>query len=102
MDQDFPHLNDESDEKVQRIEKANEAFLTARQRAYMLTFKNEMAKLVLEDLEKFCRAKESTFHVEPRAHALLEGRREVFLRLQDHLELPLGQLLVKYGGKLNG
>lgn len=42
---------------------------------------------VLEDLAKFCRATETTFHPDPRVHAALEGRREVFLRIQQHLQL---------------
>jgi len=36
---------------------------------------------VLADLRKFCRVDRSTFEVDPRAHALLEGRREVALRI---------------------
>jgi len=36
---------------------------------------------VLADLARFCRANESTFHADPRTHALLEGRREVWLRI---------------------
>lgn len=39
------------------------------------------ARKVLADLRKFCRVDRSTFEVDPRAHALLEGRREVALRI---------------------
>lgn len=42
---------------------------------------------VLKDLAKFCRAHESTFHKDPRVHAVLEGRREVWLRIQEYLKL---------------
>lgn len=42
---------------------------------------------VLEDLAKFCRANESTFHADPRIHAVAEGRREVWIRIQQYLQL---------------
>ena len=48
---------------------------------------------VLRDLAKFCRAHESTYHKDPRVHAVLEGRREVFLRIQEHLQLTPDELL---------
>lgn len=71
--------------------------LFARQKAYIQTFvKNEAAKKVLDDLSKFCREKESCFEVDPRAHALLEGRREVLLRIKDHLDLKSDDLFSKY------
>lgn len=43
---------------------------------------------VLADLRKFCRGDQSTFHQDPRIHALLEGRREVFLRILAMLNMP--------------
>lgn len=48
---------------------------------------NPAAYEVLVDLAAFCRANESTFHPDPRIHAMLEGRREVWLRIQSHLKL---------------
>ena len=51
---------------------------------------------VLDDLRGFCRGDRSTFHPDARSHALLEGRREVWLRIQQHLELTPDQLLVLY------
>lgn len=64
-------------------------FVFGRQRAYLTTFDmtSETDKQVLSDLAKFCRAGESTFHPDPRVHAVLEGRREVWLRIQSHLKL---------------
>lgn len=47
---------------------------------------------VLRDLAKFCRAHESTFHVNPRAHAVLEGRREVWLKIERMLNLSTEEL----------
>ena len=43
---------------------------------------------VLADLRKFCRGDRSTFDADPRIHALLEGRREVFLRILAMLGVP--------------
>jgi len=54
---------------------------------------------VLKDLAAFCRAEESTYHPDPRAHAVLEGRREVFLRIQSHLNLSSEDLWKKYSKK---
>lgn len=71
--------------------------LRERKTAYGQTFDTEAAKAVIEDLKRFCRANESTFHVDARAHAVLEGRREVWLRIQDYMELSVEQLTEKYG-----
>lgn len=48
---------------------------------------NQFTNAVLKDLAKFCRAYESTFDVDQRKHAALEGRREVWLRIAENLEL---------------
>lgn len=63
------------------------SLLTERKKAYDLTFVGVHADLVLKDLAKFCRANETTFSPDPRIHAVLEGRREVFLRIQKYLQL---------------
>ncbi len=70
--------------------------LNARRHAYRQTFKSEYGQRVLEDLSLFCRGAESTFHEDPRAHALLEGRREVWLRVCHHLQLTPDQLWAIY------
>lgn len=72
-----------------------------RQRAYSEVFGNQNAanKLVLEDLKRFCRFSASTFHVEPAIHALLEGRREVILRIDDYCNMSIDELCNKYGRK---
>lgn len=74
------------------------SFLFNRQKAYQLVFdKDSLAvKAVLEDLAAFCRAHKSTFHSDPRAHGVLEGRREVWLRIQHHLELNSEELWKLY------
>lgn len=68
------------------IEKAR-AFLRRRATAYRATFANPMGEEVLVDLAKFCRAHESTAHPDPHIAARLDGRREVWLRIQSHLRL---------------
>lgn len=70
-------------------------YLSTRQQAYISVFsgdKNIYAKTVLDDLARFCRANESSFHPDPRVHAQLEGRREVWLRIQQHLTLSTDEL----------
>lgn len=42
---------------------------------------------VLKDLAKFCRAHQSTFLPDARSHAVLEGRREVWLKIQEYLQM---------------
>ena len=61
---------------------------------YHRTFgpENRYAVHVLKDLARFCRASESTFNPDERMHAVLEGRREVWLRIQEHLQLTPEQI----------
>jgi len=59
-----------------------------RQRAYKNTFKNHEGEKVLADLRRFCRATTPTADVNnERITYLLEGRREVWLRIQAYLNL---------------
>lgn len=67
-------------------------FLWARQHNYKLTFRSPPGQEVLQDLAKFCRATRSTFHENDRAHALAEGRREVWLRISNHLNMTPDEL----------
>jgi len=62
-------------------------FIGSRQHQYRLTFRSPPGEAVLRDLARFCRANESTFHEDARLHAVAEGRREVWLRIQNHLQL---------------
>lgn len=70
----------------QLLAKAQE-WLFIRQTAYIKVFQGPYADTVLADLAKFCRANTSTFHPDPHVAARLDGRREVFLRIQQHLKL---------------
>lgn len=72
-------------------------FLRQRAHAYRVTFTGPKAEEVLADLAKFCRATESTFHTDARAHAVAEGRREVWLRIAHHLHLDDNDLWKRYG-----
>lgn len=76
--------------------------LLNRQQMYSTVFNQEsiFVQRVLKDLARFCRANESTFHMDPRMHAVLEGRREVFLRILKHINLTSEQFLKQYGKDL--
>ncbi len=67
-------------------------FLRNRGQSYRNTFKGIYAERVLEDLAKFCRANESTFNTDPRLEGILQGRREVWLRITQHLNLTEDEL----------
>jgi hypothetical protein len=74
-------------------------FVQRRQQAYRSVFAGPEGKIVLADLVRFCRAQASTFHPDPRASAQLDGRREVFLRIQEHTQLTEDELwALKQGG----
>lgn len=75
--------------------------LASRQQAYQLVFGGETGpvKAVMDDLRRFCRDEESCFHADPRIHAALEGRREVFIRIEKHLKLTPEQFWKYYGKK---
>lgn len=65
--------------------------LALRKRAYMAIPLDAML-----DLAGFCRAERSCWDADPRVHAALEGRREVYLRIKQHHELSAEELLVLY------
>ena len=76
-----------------QLSKIRRLFLK-RQVAYQKVFdpENLFTKDVLMDLSTFCRAHETTFHNDERKHAVLEGRREVWLRIQQYLQLNLDDI----------
>jgi hypothetical protein len=69
-----------------------------RQQSYLSVFNKESPLVleVLEDLAAFCRAHESCFHADPRIQSMLEGRREVWLRIERQLELSSQKLWSLY------
>lgn len=83
-----------SNEEPTLLDKAKD-LINSRKQAYVQIFegdKGEFMKTVMKDLERFCRANESCFHPDQRVHAVIEGRREVWLRIQQHLTLTPDEL----------
>lgn len=73
-------------------------FLRQRKAAYQLKFgSGNPADIVREDLANFCRANASTWSDDERHHARLEGRREVWLRIWQHLTMEPEELAELYG-----
>ncbi len=68
------------------------------QKAYQIAFSGASGTAVLADLRRFCRADQPCWDADQRIHALLEGRREVFLRLNDQINLPVEDLLQRRVG----
>lgn len=67
--------------------------LLRRRRAYRSTFGSREGQAVLADLRNFCCATRPSFQPgDPYATALREGRREVWLRLQMHLNMTEKQI----------
>lgn len=79
---------------IKEVSSKLKQLFTDRKRAYSFTFnlKDQADLLVLKDLAKFCRAHETTFHTDERVAAVLEGRREVWLRIQNHLNLTTDEI----------
>lgn len=71
-------------------------YLRERSQAYRHVFKSVYAEKVLVDLAKFCRANETTFNADARVEGILQGRREVWLRIARHLNLTEDQLLAYF------
>lgn len=76
--------------------------LTGRARDYQQTFSGPVPERVLKDLAKFCRAHESTFNADTQLASKLDGRREVWLRIQKNLHLTDEQIFALYGVNDNG
>lgn len=79
------------------IQKARDLLQTRRQK-YQAVFDTPAGKDVLADLARFCRAHETTVTPEARTTDILEGRREVWLRIQQHLRLTDDELWELYRG----
>lgn len=75
-------------------------FFQNRKRAYQLAFTSPAGQQVLTDLASFCRAEETCVVPGDRDKTLvLEGRREVWLRIQQHLHLTDEQLVDLLSGR---
>jgi len=75
-----------------------------RKMAYVICFSKDTpnGRVVLEDLAKFCRAHDSTYVNDPRMSAVLDGRREVWLRIQMYLNLNIDELYDLHHVKTKG
>ena len=76
---------------IQLVDRVKD-FLVTRAQAYKRTFSGIYGERVLIDLASFCRANESTFNPDARAEGVLQGRREVWLRISKHLNLTEDEL----------
>ncbi len=74
-------------------------FLITRSQAYRRTFKGIFGERVLADLAKFCRANASTFNLDPRLEGIMQGRREVWLRIAAHLNMSPDELQAYFNPK---
>lgn len=83
---------------MEKIEKIRNKLFYRRQ-CYLLVFnlESQAVQQVLYDLAKFCRANDSTYERDPRDHAVREGRREVWLRIQKHIKLDPEEFIKTYG-----
>lgn len=90
--------------EVQMI--AQDKELHERRRAHLLSVKTAFIRVfaegnstaddratVLNNLKTFCRFDTSTFHPNVQMAARLDGRREVALRINEYLDLPVDALL---------
>ena len=69
-------------------------FFSERKTAYQQAFGSPAGKAVLDDLAVFCRARETCVVIGDRDRTyVLEGRREVYLRAQQYLELSPEELV---------
>ena len=71
------------------VDLENEALV----RAYHVTFGSPDGQIVVAHLASFCRAAETCFHPDPRIHAAMEGRREVWLEINKYSKLTVEQIM---------
>jgi hypothetical protein len=84
---------------MQLIDRIKDA-LRHRSQAYRNVFISPPGEIVLQDLAKFCRAHETTEHpTHPERTHRLNGRREVWLHIQNELRLTDEQLWALYRPK---
>ncbi len=76
---------------IDLLQKAKD-LLSRRRRAYASTFRGPVAEVVLKDLARFCRANQTPYHPDHRMNDILLGRHEVWMRIQQHLQLTDDEL----------
>jgi len=85
---------------VEWVKERARALILRRQLAYQRKFLTacQDTDVVLRDIAKFCRAGKTVFHADPRIHAVLTGRQEVWLRIEQNLHASPERLYELYGG----
>jgi hypothetical protein len=71
-------------------------YLTGRLQNYRRTFTSDTGDKVFTDLLRFAKLGETFYHQDPYVRGMIEGRREVVVRIADHLNLSPDELLAKY------
>jgi len=84
---------------TESVEQRKLELLRQRKRAYQLALTSPAGMEVLTDLARFCRAAKTTYHPDPDKRLVLLGRQEVFLRIQNYLQLNHAQLYALAEGK---
>jgi len=74
-------------------ERAIKAQIAQKQQLYQRVFNTEDGKLVLEDLEKRCFIKHTTFDENHGKMSLNEGRRSIYVYIKDLISKDLTQIL---------
>ena len=80
-------------------------FIRDRKTAYQIAMSQPGMAAVLLDLSKFCRANETCVvldkdgRMDEQRTFVLEGRREVWCRIQEHMNLTPKQLYALYTGQ---
>jgi len=81
---------------------AQQAALRARREAYNRVFRGNAMfgdiDIVMGDLKRFCRGNGTPWDADPRVHALLTGRFEVYTRIIQHVNLSFDDLWELYSG----
>lgn len=73
-------------------------FVRGKQTDYNI-FRTPAGSRVLHDFAKFCRANQSCYDPEEFMRGVLTGRREVWLRIQQHLHLTDTELALIFSGR---
>lgn len=86
-------------ERTKSVEDRQLDFIQERQKAYKLSFggKNTTTKIIMDDLREFCFAEKTCFVPDNgRVSEIFEGRRQVWLRIHEHLDKELTELVELY------
>lgn len=83
-------------ETHEHVVERKQAMLRSRRDAYRRLFAGNAltgdADIVLGDLKRFCRGNQTPWDTDPRIHALLTGRFEVYSRIVNHMTMQFDDL----------